>query len=49
MFNLDDFLEKLADDILDEFPDPNPLSSLFVTYIGYDIAEYVRNYNKKDC
>jgi hypothetical protein len=36
----------LAKDITDEFPDPNPLASIFHPYIVDEIVEYVKNYNK---
>lgn len=37
-------LEKhISENIRDEFPDPNPLASLFSGYLGDDIADYVLN------
>jgi hypothetical protein len=43
---MEEFLNNLANDILDEFPDPNPLASLFNPYVGELIADYTRNYNR---
>lgn len=35
------WFQRLADDIRWWFPDPNPLGSLFGSYVGEQIAEYI--------
>ncbi len=38
-----EWLKDLAQNIRDEFPDPNPLASLFFDYVGYEIADYIES------
>lgn len=38
-----EWLKDLAQHIRDEFPDPNPLASIFSTWWGDEIADYIEN------
>jgi hypothetical protein len=37
----DEILSKLAGEIREKFPDPNPLASIFKPYVGQQIADYI--------
>jgi hypothetical protein len=37
-------LHELAQEVRDEFPDPNPLASIFKPYLGEEIARFIERY-----
>lgn len=39
-----DLLHELAEAVRDEFPDPNPLASIFKSYLGEEIARFIERY-----
>jgi hypothetical protein len=39
---------EIADVVRDEFPDPNPLGSLFGGFLGEDIVQRIREFGERE-
>ncbi|WP_327292477.1 hypothetical protein [Streptomyces sp. NBC_01198] len=39
---------EIADIVREEFPDPNPLGSLFGGFVGEDIVQRIRDYGERE-
>lgn len=41
---LSEFKQRLAQEVREDFPDLNPLASIFKPYLGEEIAQFIERY-----